>query len=202
MGICNLPCAPLSNLCSYTSCSRLSCTADWQPAQNTLLHLIRACSIVRCCRVMLCALQVQPIHVPPADVPAYHLLHVHKDSVLQPYGFRGRESHRIPLVPAIVDKLHPQHRVVLITPPPGEMRSSRGYRARQSKCSVQGEKGTRPMEGQVQSCRAEWVCGFRVQGTRCYHYLNNKGWMVLTSQGCTRGLFGTVSAADCRMGVF
>jgi hypothetical protein len=45
---------------------------------------------------------------------------VTKESVLQPYGFKGREVHSIPLVPAIADVLYPRQRVMLITPPPGK----------------------------------------------------------------------------------
>jgi hypothetical protein len=54
------------------------------------------------------------------QLPSYPLLRVTKESVLQPYGFKGRETHSIPLVPAIADVLYPRQRVLLITPPPGE----------------------------------------------------------------------------------
>jgi hypothetical protein len=54
------------------------------------------------------------------QLPSYPLLRVTKESILQPYGFKGREAHSIPLVPAIADVLYPRQRVLLITPPPGQ----------------------------------------------------------------------------------
>lgn len=54
------------------------------------------------------------------QLPSYPLLRVTKHSTLQPYGFKGREAHSIPLVPAIADALYPRQRVLLITPPPGQ----------------------------------------------------------------------------------
>lgn len=53
------------------------------------------------------------------QLTSYPLLRVTKESTLEPYGFKGRESHSIPLVPAIANDLYPRQRVLLITPPPG-----------------------------------------------------------------------------------
>jgi hypothetical protein len=61
-------------------------------------------------------LQLQPYqpHVMP---PAMQVV---KQSVLEPYGYQGREVHRIPLVPDIVSHADPATRTLYITPPPGE----------------------------------------------------------------------------------
>jgi hypothetical protein len=55
------------------------------------------------------------------QLPSYPLLRVTKEATLQPYGFTGRESHSIPLVPAIAEALYPRQQVLLITPPLGEV---------------------------------------------------------------------------------
>eukprot|EP00879_Flechtneria_rotunda_P027830 GHRR01029835.1.p1 GENE.GHRR01029835.1~~GHRR01029835.1.p1 ORF type:complete len:439 (+),score=159.16 GHRR01029835.1:774-2090(+) len=54
-----------------------------------------------------------------AGGPSYCLLRVHKDSVLQPYGFKGQEIHTLPLVPDIIPTVHIRQHVLIATPPPG-----------------------------------------------------------------------------------
>jgi hypothetical protein len=52
--------------------------------------------------------------------PAYQLLHVVQQAVLQPYGFEGQEVHLLPLVPDIITAVHLQQRLLLADPPEGE----------------------------------------------------------------------------------
>jgi hypothetical protein len=52
--------------------------------------------------------------------PAYQLLRVVQQTVLQPYGFKGQEVHLLPLVPDIVTAMHPQQKLLVIDPPEGK----------------------------------------------------------------------------------
>jgi hypothetical protein len=52
--------------------------------------------------------------------PAYQLLRVVQQTVLQPYGFKGQEVHLLPLVPDIVTAMHLQQKLLVIDPPEGK----------------------------------------------------------------------------------
>jgi hypothetical protein len=54
------------------------------------------------------------------DLPTYHLLRVVQQTVLQPYGFRGQETHLLPLVPDIITAVHPQQQLLVCDPPEGK----------------------------------------------------------------------------------
>lgn len=53
-------------------------------------------------------------------IPAYQLLRVVQQTVLQPYGFKGQEVHLLPLVPDIVTAMHLQLKLLVIDPPEGK----------------------------------------------------------------------------------
>lgn len=54
------------------------------------------------------------------DLPIYHLLRVVQQTVLQPYGFQGHETHLLPLVPDIIPAVYPQQQLLVCHPPEGK----------------------------------------------------------------------------------
>jgi hypothetical protein len=91
---------------------------------NTLRE---GCSGQPCCGPC-CVMQVESSGPSPtgtsasgvAFVPSSTILQVVKAAVLAPYGHKGREVHRIPLVQQIVPLANAQARTLLIDPPPGQ----------------------------------------------------------------------------------
>lgn len=54
------------------------------------------------------------------DLPTYHLLRVVQQTVLQPYGFQGQETHLLPMVADIITAVYPQQQLLVCHPPEGK----------------------------------------------------------------------------------